>query len=806
MKKVRYLIVILFFYSALFSQSFIFFNDSPNNNFYDPSWGFFEGPSFLELAGVNNNKFPVSSENSFNGSNSLKLSWRSESGGNWGLAIAEDGWPPHDIRTKDSLIFYINSKDNIDLAELPKIYLEDINNNKSDRHSLSDFISSLSINNWEKVSIPLSVFVDHPGSANVGEIKTIFFGQNNADAVNHTIFIDNVKMISVGDSNDNIAPNTPANVIATGYDSHIDIEWNYNTDDDIDSYRIYRLEDSVYVLLGTAGKHDRFFTDFIGAKGVSHSYKVAAQDDNLNISELSNEVLATTYEMSDEELLTMVQRATFRYFWDYANPVSGLSRERYRIDAGNTVTSGGSGFGIMAILVGIERNFISREEGAVRILKISKFLRDEADRFHGAWSHWLNGETGEAKPFSANDDGGDIVETSFLIQGLLTAREYFKLPNPTEIELVNVITELWETVEWNFYRKFDHSPYLYWHWSPNFGWIKDFRIRGYMETLITYVLAVASPTHGIPGWCYEDGWVESRSNYTSNDTFYGYRLYVGRNMGGPLFFAHYSYLGLDPRNIRDNYANYFLHNKNQTLINRAYCIDNPKGYVGYGENTWGLTASDNPWGYSAHAPNTNDNGTITPTAAISSIPYTPQESIAALKNFYRNYGDRLWGIYGFKDAFNLTENWFANSYIAIDQGPIICMIENYRSQLLWNNFMKNAEIKTALDSIGFIEDLTDINNKNNVVYNFDLSQNYPNPFNPITKISYTVPTFVNKGSVVKLTVFDPLGREIKTLVNGPKVPGYYTVDFDASKLPSGVYYYSIKIDNYLQTKKMVHLK
>lgn len=396
-----------------------------------------------------------------------------------------------------------------------------------------------------------------------------------------------------------------------------------------------------------------------------------------------------------EELLTMVQRQTFRYFWDFAHPVSGLARER--ISSGDLVTIGGSGFGVMAILVAIERGFISRQQGVDRLEKIVHFLQ-QADRFHGVWPHWLHGSTGEVIPFSPQDDGGDLVETSFMIQGLLTARQYLNPANQQEAAIISTINQLWEEVEWDWYTK-GGEDVLYWHWSPNFGWAMNHRITGYNEALITYILAAASPTHAIDPEVYHQGWAGNGA-IANNQEYYGIRLPLGYDYGGPLFFAHYSFLGLDPRNLEDRYANYFTQNKNHSLINRAYVIDNPKNYIGYSEDSWGLTASDNPDGYAAHSP-TNDLGVITPTAAISSIPYTPEYSLAAIEHFYYLLGDRLWGEYGFYDAFDLTRGWTANSYLAIDQGPIIIMIENYRSALLWELFMSGPEIQKALPELGF---------------------------------------------------------------------------------------------------------
>lgn len=404
-------------------------------------------------------------------------------------------------------------------------------------------------------------------------------------------------------------------------------------------------------------------------------------------------------EISDDSLLSLVQQKTFGYFWDYAHPVSGLSRERY--GSGEIVTSGGSGFGLMAVIVGIERGFVTREEGFERLNKIVNFLiRPETDRFHGAFPHWINGTTGKVIPFGANDNGGDLVETAFLMQGLITVREYFKDGTAAEKEMCNSITGLWEAVDWNWYRK-DGQDILYWHWSPDLGWIINMGISGWNEALIVYVLAASSPSSAIPLSAYTSGWARNGAfPMVNNKTFYGIELPLGEDYGGPLFFAHYSFLGLDPRSLEDQYASYWTQNTSHSRINHAYCTANPKGYSGYADNCWGLTASDIQNSYRASSP-LNDLGVIAPTAALSSFPYTPVESMKALKFFYYTIGDKIWGQYGFYDAFNLTSGWFANSYIAIDQGPIVCMIENYRTGMLWDTFMSSEEVRAGLDKLGF---------------------------------------------------------------------------------------------------------
>lgn len=400
--------------------------------------------------------------------------------------------------------------------------------------------------------------------------------------------------------------------------------------------------------------------------------------------------------ISDEALLTLVQQQTLNYFWDFGHPVSGLARERNT--SGDVVTTGGSGFGIMAIIVGIHRGFITRNDGRERIMKMVDFLKNKADRFHGAYPHWLNGVSGKVVPFSPKDNGADLVETSFLMQGLLTARQYFNGAGPVEATLRNDINDIYKTVEWNWFQK-NQENVLYWHWSPDYNWEVNMPIRGWNEALITYVLAAASADYSIPKSVYDNGWANNGA-LKNNATFYDVQLPLGPANGGPLFFAHYSFLGIDPNGLTDAYANYETQNKAHTLINYNYCKANPKNYYGYSDSCWGLTASDDINGYLAHEPN-RDNGVISPTAALSSFPYTPNESMKALKFFYYKLGDKIWNQYGFVDAFSLNEPWFADSTLAIDQGPIIVMIENYRSGLLWNLFMSCPEVKTGLQTLGF---------------------------------------------------------------------------------------------------------
>ncbi|MFV9484205.1 glucoamylase family protein [Christiangramia sp. ASW11-125] len=406
--------------------------------------------------------------------------------------------------------------------------------------------------------------------------------------------------------------------------------------------------------------------------------------------------VAEVPSITDEELLDKVQEQTFTYFWDFAEPNSGMARERsqdeaYGGDSPNIVTTGGTGFGLASFPVAVERGWISKTEAQDRIVKILDFL-ETVPTYHGAFSHWYMGNTAQTRTFGEFDDGGDLVETAFLIQGLLICREYFD-----NDEIDARITSLWEAVEWDWYTKEENT--LYWHWSPNFAFQKDLQINGWNESLIVYVLAASSPTHSIDKEVYTNGWA-SNGNMVNNREHYSIGLPLGPSYGGPLFFSHYSFIGLDPRNLEDQYANYWEQNTAHTLINYEYAVTNPKDFEGYGQNSWGLTASDSKDGYAAHSP-TNDLGVITPTAALSSFPYTPEKSMAALRYFYEELRDDLWGNMGFYDAFSEEYDWYADGYLAIDQGPVIAMIENHRTQLLWDLFMSNPEISAGLDKLGF---------------------------------------------------------------------------------------------------------
>jgi hypothetical protein len=407
-------------------------------------------------------------------------------------------------------------------------------------------------------------------------------------------------------------------------------------------------------------------------------------------------VPASLAALPDDELLEAVQRQTFRYFWDAAHPDSGLAFDRCtsgkRAAVAAPISIGGSGFGVMALIVAAERGWISRRAALERLGRMLDLLA-RARRYHGAYPHFMNGRSGDTIPFSPNDDAADIVETSFLFMGLLCARQYFDRDTREEAAVRSQISRLWHDVEWSWFTR--GQEVLYWHWSPTHGWAMNHAIRGWNECLITYLLAASSPSHAIEPAVYTQGFA-SGPGFRNGKSWYGIEL----PHGGPLFFTHYSFCGLDPRGLKDRYADYWDQNVRHVRVNRAHCVANPGKFEGYGESCWGLTASDDPDGYSAHAPD-NDNGTISPTAALASMPYAPGDATAALRHFLARYGKQLWRELGFVDAFCASRGWYADTFLAIDQGPIILMIENHRTGLLWNLFMSVPEVQAGLLRLGF---------------------------------------------------------------------------------------------------------
>ena len=709
---------------------YVFFDNSRmQGNFYYSKTSS-KSPSYLKNS---SSRLPVSKE-CFSPGNSLELTYVSAEGGEWTAEIQYAPVRGNDFFRKPEVLSMNVFAGDGSYAVLPEVALryaalppEGYDFTVEREKLKADTVYSTYVNlfeymrpaaGWQRVAIPFAdLGLKDYDDSNIKSIVSVAFRQSGADGGQHTVYVDDVELLPAelpaGKAE------MPYAKTAKGYERHIDITWDAEGGDGVKYYKIYRSFDGKdFEPVGISRPWMRRYTDFIGETGRRAWYRVSEVDYRQNESPLSDAVVAETRPMTDDELLDMVQEAQFRYYWDGAESNSGLARENIP-GRNDMIAAGASGFGIMATIVGIDRGFVTRQEGVERFLKITSFL-ERADRFHGAFAHFMDGPTGKVETFfGGKDNGADLVETSFLFHGLLAARQYFDGDNHDEALIRSRIDRLWKEVEWDWFKITKDSPYLYWHWSPDQEWVIHHPLIGWNETMITYMLAIMSPTHGVSpemyysGWASQDklahdyraGWgmTEDGSSYTNGNAYYGIKLDVGVSNGGPLFFTHYSFLGLDPHKVTDRYTNYFENNRNIALINQRYCMENQGNYTGYGYDCWGLTASDDAWDYHAREPQPyHDNGTMAPTGALASFPYTPAESMAALKNYYRNCGSFLWGEYGFRDAFNLTGNWVSPLYMGLNQGPVVVMIENYRTGLIWNLFMSHPDVKRGMEAFNAI--------------------------------------------------------------------------------------------------------
>jgi exo beta-1,2-glucooligosaccharide sophorohydrolase (non-reducing end) len=687
-----------------YSQQVFFENSlSPGSYFY--SEGRASAPSTLLLV---DDKLPVETSTFVSAPNALELQWQSKPQGGWSVELRLYEWRNRTLDFPGNYLWiWFCAPDGIHAQNLPKLALRDTYGDFTQPLQIGTFLVDLAPGKWTRARIPLSAFRTasfHPFEPH--RLNTIIFLQGAADSAPHTLFVDDIRIEDQPQNQH--APPAPKIVAARGYERHIDITWQPVDDPALAQYVIYRsVASAPFQPIGVQRPGVSRFCDYMGDPHFTAAYRVTARTSSLRESPPSAVVTASTRPMTDDELLTMVQEASFRYYWEADEPHSGMTRES---TPGNDdiIALGASGFGIMAIVVGADRGFITRRQALDRLLQITRFL-STADRFHGAWPHFLSGSTGHCLPvFGIYDNGADLVETSFLMEGLLTARQYFKGDGPAGRELYQRITALWEGVEWNWFRATPHHDALYWHWSPDYSFYIANRLTGWNEVMITYLEAIASPTHSIPASDFYTGFAGETvgTPYANHQTFYGIPLDVGGpGTGGPLFFTDYSFMGFDPRGLRDKYTDYFVNNRNQALINQAYCIHDPNHWKGYGADTWGITAVDGPEGYVPYEPTPSlDDGTIAPTGAISAMAYTPEQSMAALRHFYRDLGAQLWGIYGFRDSFNLQRNWYSGITMGLNQAPMAVMIENHRTGLIWKNFMANPEIAPMLKAIGFRPD------------------------------------------------------------------------------------------------------
>lgn len=697
-------------------EQHVIFDNSATDDSYFHSQGSVIAPSQFELS---HGKCPVENDEFVSPPNSLRLEWKSMSGGDWRVAVQRPSRIGAELPlVGDTLSLWCFAEDEIAEEDSPLVMIFDERGNMLPDTRLLAGVGKLPAQKWTRINVPLGKiqgrYLDTSEKQfDPSKVSRIELTQGLDDGLEHVLYIDDIRLVD-SERGDEQPLAAPSSLTATGAERHIDLAWK-QTDGGVLSYRIYRSADGKkFSPLGTQPSSMHRYVDYVGAPDIQFSYKVSAVDCDNRESPLSGPATGKTQPLDDDALLDMVQKGCFRYYWEGANAESGMALEVLPGDD-DLVALGGSGFGIIALVVATEREFVSREESADRMLQIVRFL-DKADRFHGVWPHFLNGSTGRVWPlFGKYDNGGDLVETGFLMQGLLTARQYFDGDSAEEREIRATITRMWRGVEWDWYRKTPDGDVLYWHWSPDHAWHISHPLIGWNETMIVYLLAIASPTHPVPasmyytGWAgqsdravdYRQGWSRTTQgdHYQNGNEYYGHKLDVGCGTGGDLFFAQFSYLGFDPRNKRDKYTNYFHNNRQLALINRAYCVDNPRGFKGYGPECWGLSAGIRNGGGKPQP--RSDNGTICASAAVGCMPYTPDESMAVIRHFYRDLGDKVWGVYGFHDGFNETENWFDECYMGLNQAQIVVGIENHRTGLPWRLFMSNPEIQPMLDAIGF---------------------------------------------------------------------------------------------------------
>ena len=685
-----------------------------------------EGASTVENV---KGKIPLSEEESYSPDNSLRLSYFSAEEGNWEAEVQyEQLRGQENMLVPDCLKMLVKTENR---ENLPDVSFRMGNGTATEAVPMSKYIAG-ERDGWIQVSIPLGDLegfdISFKSVENTEEVErsyrdlyktAVVFSQGETKGSN-TIYLDDIRMLKAEDP---AAESLKAPEITEieGFERHIDFRFTKLSDPAVDFYNVYSSTDGKdWKKIGLANRWDDRYTDYIGTTDTERSYRVSAVDFAGNECKLSKAVKCrTTGEMTDEQLMDMVQEAQFRFYWEANDPHSGLSLEN---TPGHDymIATGASGFGMMTILVGVERGFVTRDQAADRFLRITDFLT-KAEKHHGAFSHFMDGRTGKTVPFfGPRDNGGDLVETSFMTQGLLAARQYFNGENEKENTIRERIDSIWEGIEWDWYKRYPDSPFLYWHWSPDKEWIINHRLIGWNETMITYLLAIMSPTHAVEPEMYYTGWASpdeyaqeyrmawserpEGKNYWNGNTFFGVKLDVGVSNGGPLFFTHYSFQGFDPHALTDRWTNYFENNRNIAEINLRYCIANPQGYEGYGEDFWGLTACDGVWRYCAHEPMAHqDDGTIAPTGALASMPYTPEASLKAMKKMYREYGRYLWGPYGFYDAYNPTLNWVSPIYMGLNQGPSVVMIENYRTGKIWELFMSHPDVKAGLEKLNAIK-------------------------------------------------------------------------------------------------------
>ncbi len=793
-------------------------DDAAGSGYYDASWGTRQGSSLLTLAGSAGDKLPIVNGRASSGTQCGLLQWTSAPGALWGLYVSSPGWLARDASAYDSLTLMVNGPAVIDTAALPWIAMESTTNQKSSLVSMAAYLPAgldADTGSWQRISIPLTAFEPY-GSFLLAQFKDFWFSQRTADNVQHTIWFDEVRLVG---EQSTVAAVEVNGLVVYGGDRSVLLHWDPDSVQIPDGYHVYRATVAAgpFTRLTTTAAVLTGWSDVTVSNGQSYSYYVRAVGGGAVEGPPSDTISIMPQGFAtDDDFLDYMQRAAVDYFWYEANPVNGLIRDRSQ--RGSPASIAATGFGLSAIAVGVDHGWITRAAARDRVLAtLTTFWNGPQGTavsgmtgYRGFFYHFLDMAT--ATRMVSWDTELSSIDTGLLLAGILDVRQYFTGSDAREARIRELADSIYARIEWDWMRNGGAS--LTHGWQPASGFI-PYRWIGYNEAMILYILAMGAPAHAIPG----SAWTAWTSGYNWLSNQYGYSF-----LGFPPLFGHqYSHCWVDFRSIADSYMTakgitYAENTRRATLAQQAYCIANPGGFTGYSALLWGLTACDGPTatgylGYRARGapgPGTVDDGTIAPTAAAGSMPFTPEISIPTLRNMYDQYRTTLWTPYGFADAFNLKANWWDRDVIGIDQGPIALMIENHRTHSIWLRSRENTNIQTGLDAAGFLDVLSVPGADQNMPAQWALEQNYPNPFNPSTLIRYQVPAVSGSGGmaegVLALTVHDLLGREVAVLVNQRQAPGTYEVRFDATELASGMYLCTLRAGGFSQTRALMLLK
>lgn len=813
--KIIYSAILLYYFSLLNAQTkpdiIVFDEDDPvGTGYYDASFAFASAPSMLSRGG-NNDKLLIEASKSFSGNHSGILEWKSVSGGDWGMFVASVNWSSRDVSEYDSVIMYVNGRSVISSSHLPLVGMESTSNQKTAYVTLGNYLPSgvdADSTTWQRISIPVSAFQPY-NAFSLSQFKDLNFKQGVADNVLHTLWFDNIRFVAKSNQPDSTIPPAPVNVVTRSGDKSVVLHWDLILDHHITGYNIYRATGAAgpYTKINTGAILFPSFADLSVLNEQSYHYFVRSINSDFIESENSDTVIVLPKAFADDNaFLDYLQNTSFDYFWYEANPKTGLIKDRSTLGSPASIAS--VGFGLTAIGVGIDHGWVSRDAGKERTLTTLKTFWNSNQGsppigmagYKGWYYHFLD-MNAVSRVWSCELSS---IDTGLLLAGILYAKQYFSETDSTESMIRSLSDSIFNRVDWNWMKNNGSSLTMGWH--PESGFIGS-RWIGYNEAMILYILGVGAQNDPLPA--------TSWNSWTS-----GYQWFYNNWLGDffvnfpPLFGHQYSHCWVDFRSIADSYMKskgitYFENSRRATIAHRKYCMDNPKQFAGYGANIWGLTACDGPApaGYNARGLNVNDDGTIAPTAAGGSIPFAPELSIPALRFMYEQYRDKIWTGYGFRDAFNISQNWWGPDMLGIDQGPIVLMIENYRTGNVWKTFMKEKIVADGLVRIGFTTVTNVADHRTLIPAKNELSQNYPNPFNPVTTIIYSISQRERVDrEMVMLKVYDILGNEIMTLVNEAKEPGTYAVQFSSDGLSSGIYFYRLSAGMYSESKKMVVLR